>query len=77
MIREQSMGGTAVVAGGSMAGLLAARMLADHFTRVVIVERIHLPPHPVHRQGVPQSRHVHVLLARGAQELDRLFPNLG
>lgn len=77
MIREQSVGRTAVVMGGSMAGLLAARILADHFTCVIIVERDQLPPHPVHRQGVPQSRHVHVLLARGAQELDRLFPNLG
>ncbi|KZT31770.1 hypothetical protein SISSUDRAFT_1056272 [Sistotremastrum suecicum HHB10207 ss-3] len=35
---ERRIDGTAVVAGGSIAGLLAARVCSNHFTRVVIVE---------------------------------------
>src|SRR5829696_4330250 len=65
-----------IVIGGSMAGLLAARVLADHFDRVTIVERDQLPQGPACRAGVPQSRHVHALLARGAALLEHLFPGL-
>ena len=65
----------AVVVGASMAGLLAARVLADHFGEVVLVDRDTLPADASPRKGVPQSPHVHVLLGRGAQILDRLFPN--
>ena len=32
----------AVVIGGSMAGLLAARVLSDHFAQVTIIERDNL-----------------------------------
>src|SRR3981081_4661423 len=57
-----------------MAGLLAARVLADHFAEVEIVERDRLPDGPEFRNGVPQSRHAHVLLRAGLDVLDRLFP---
>lgn len=66
----------AVVIGGSMAGLLAARGLADCFELVTLVERNRLPSTPEHRPGVPQSRHVHVLLTQGQQLLEQLFPGL-
>jgi 2-polyprenyl-6-methoxyphenol hydroxylase-like FAD-dependent oxidoreductase len=66
----------AVVIGGSMAGLLAARVLADHFERVTIVERDQLPADPQPRKGVPQARHIHLLLWRGQQLLEKLFPGL-
>ncbi|MGY1703896.1 FAD-dependent oxidoreductase [Geodermatophilus sp. SYSU D00697] len=66
--------GSAVVIGASMAGLLAARVLAGHVDRVTIVERDLLPDGADHRKGVPQSRQVHVLLARGSSVLDALFP---
>jgi 2-polyprenyl-6-methoxyphenol hydroxylase-like FAD-dependent oxidoreductase len=66
----------AVVVGASMAGLVAARALANHFERVTIVERDVLPDGPVIRAGVPQARHVHVLLLRGAGLLEGLFPGL-
>src|ERR1043166_1416525 len=46
----------AVVIGGSMAGLLAARSLCDHFERVTIVERDRFSQGPVPRKGVPQAR---------------------
>jgi 2-polyprenyl-6-methoxyphenol hydroxylase-like FAD-dependent oxidoreductase len=68
--------GHAVVVGGSMAGLLAARVLAAHFDRVTIVERDAFPATPTFRKGVPQSRHVHVLLGRGQQLLEHFFPGL-
>jgi 2-polyprenyl-6-methoxyphenol hydroxylase-like FAD-dependent oxidoreductase len=66
----------AVVLGGGIAGLLAARVLRDHFDRVTLVERDDLPPGDVPRRGVPQGRHAHGLLAGGAQVLERLFPGL-
>ncbi len=56
----------AVVIGGSMAGLLAARVLSDHFEQVTIIERDRLTRDADPRKGVPQGRHVHGLLARGA-----------
>jgi 2-polyprenyl-6-methoxyphenol hydroxylase-like FAD-dependent oxidoreductase len=68
--------GRAIVIGGSMAGLLAARVLAAHFDRVTIVERDSFPERPAFRKGVPQSRHVHVLLGRGQQLLEHFFPGL-
>lgn len=67
-------GGHAVVLGGSMGGLLAARVLADFYDRVTVVERDILPDNPINRRGVPQGRLIHALAARGAQVLDELFP---
>jgi len=64
----------AVVLGASMAGLLAARVLADHFRTVTVVERDVLPHAPMNRRGVPQGRHPHVLLGKGVQIVDELFP---
>jgi 2-polyprenyl-6-methoxyphenol hydroxylase-like FAD-dependent oxidoreductase len=66
----------AAVLGGSMAGLLAARALSDFFETVTVVERDVLPDSPANRRGVPQGRHPHGLLTRGAQVLEELFPGL-
>lgn len=68
--------GRAIVIGGSMGGLLAARALADFFEQVTIVERDSLPPMGEQRKGVPQGRHTHALLPRGSQVLEGLFPGL-
>ncbi|MGH3801773.1 MAG: NAD(P)/FAD-dependent oxidoreductase, partial [Pseudonocardiaceae bacterium] len=68
--------GTAVVIGAGMSGLLAARVLAETFARVLVLERDTLPHGPEFRPGVPQSRHVHVVLARGTQIYEELFPGL-
>ncbi len=71
-------GNHALVIGGSMAGMLAARVLADHFERVTILERDRFPEDgPVPRKGVPQARHVHALLKRGRVALERLFAGIG
>jgi 2-polyprenyl-6-methoxyphenol hydroxylase-like FAD-dependent oxidoreductase len=59
-----------------MAGLLAARVLADHFAQVSVIERDHFPADATYRAGVPQARHVHGLLVRGYQVLQALFPGL-
>ena len=66
----------AVVLGASMAGLLAARALSNHFARVTVVERDALPGAAENRRCVPQGRHTHALLARGAEVLERYFPGL-
>ncbi|MFE5911562.1 NAD(P)/FAD-dependent oxidoreductase [Streptomyces wedmorensis] len=64
----------AVVIGGSLAGLLAARVLAEHAERVTVVERDRFPEGQEARPGVPQGRHLHVLIAGGQQALDELLP---
>ena len=66
----------AVVIGGSMAGLLAARVLSDRYRRVTLVERDALGPAIENRRGVPQGRHTHGLLAGGREALERLFPGI-
>lgn len=60
--------------GAGIAGLLAARALAKHFARVTILEKDSAPAADAPREGVPQGRHIHVLLPGGARALDRLFP---
>lgn len=66
----------AIIMGGSLAGLLAARVLAKHFDRVSIVERDFFPEKPAPRPGIPQSQHLHILLTRGKIILEQLFPGL-
>jgi flavin-dependent dehydrogenase len=68
--------GHAIVIGAGIAGLLAARVLSDHFQRVTVIERDSLTDLPDARKGVPQGRHVHALLFRGQQILGQLFPGL-
>lgn len=70
------IGDHAVILGASMAGLLAARAVAEFYETVTVVERDTLPYEAIDRRGVPQGRHLHALLARGAQVLDELFPEI-
>jgi 2-polyprenyl-6-methoxyphenol hydroxylase-like FAD-dependent oxidoreductase len=69
-------GNHAIVIGASIGGLCAARVLADFCDRVTVFERDDLPDGPANRAAVPQGRHVHLLMARGAQEFDTHFPGL-
>ena len=71
---SSSIGQQAVVIGAGMGGLTAARALADHFERVLVLELDVLPADPIDRHGVPQGRHVHALLAGGQRALAELFP---
>ncbi|MFW6197342.1 MAG: NAD(P)/FAD-dependent oxidoreductase [Myxococcota bacterium] len=66
----------ALVIGGSMAGLLAARALADTYEHVTIIERDRLPAVGEGRKAVPQGRHVHLLLPAGLQSIEAFFPGL-
>jgi 2-polyprenyl-6-methoxyphenol hydroxylase-like FAD-dependent oxidoreductase len=70
------MGNHAVVIGASLAGMCAARVLSDHYDKVTVFERDDLPAGPANRSAVPQGRHVHLLMARGAAEFEGLFPGL-
>lgn len=69
--------GHAVVAGASLAGLLTAHTLAKHFSQVTLVERDVLPAEAgTQRRGVPQGRHLHILLGNGRQTMEKLMPGL-
>jgi 2-polyprenyl-6-methoxyphenol hydroxylase-like FAD-dependent oxidoreductase len=71
------IGAHAVVLGASISGLLSARVLSDAYDHVTLVERDELPETLTgDRRGVPQGRHAHGLLPRGAQILEDLFPGL-
>src|SRR3954453_9083269 len=69
-----ALGEHAVVLGASMAGLLTARVLADFYARVTLVETDVLPPPGRLCKGVPQARPAHLLLPRGGQVIAELFP---
>jgi 2-polyprenyl-6-methoxyphenol hydroxylase-like FAD-dependent oxidoreductase len=75
-VSEVNVRDHAVVIGASIAGLCAARVLADCYASVSVYERDELPSAPANRATVPQDRHLHMLMARGAQEFEDLFPGL-
>jgi 2-polyprenyl-6-methoxyphenol hydroxylase-like FAD-dependent oxidoreductase len=66
----------AIVIGGSMGGLVAARVLSDHFEQVTIIDRDTFPEVGAQRRGVPQGVHTHGLLASGRSVLENLFPGI-
>jgi 2-polyprenyl-6-methoxyphenol hydroxylase-like FAD-dependent oxidoreductase len=70
----KNLGTHAIVIGASMGGLMAARALADFYTTVTVLERDLLPAADIPRNGVPQGRHTHGLLARGSAVLEEFFP---
>lgn len=76
MIEKNSLYDRAIVIGASISGLLAARVLAKHYTQVTIIERDTFPILGMPRKGVPQGRHAHVLLASGLLLLEQYFPGL-
>ena len=65
---------SAVVIGGSLAGMCAARVLSDVVDTVTVVERDAYRAAKDFRPGIPQARHVHNLLARGLREFDAFCP---
>lgn len=74
--KSTTAGRHALVLGGSLTGLLAARVLSDHFERVTVIERDPFPATASPRRGVPQANHVHALMPRGRLILEQLFPGL-
>jgi 2-polyprenyl-6-methoxyphenol hydroxylase-like FAD-dependent oxidoreductase len=67
---------TACVLGGSIAGLLAARVLADRARRVVVLESDDISTATGSRTGVPQDQQVHTLLPAGQQWVERWLPGI-
>ena len=72
-----NLGERAIVVGGGLGGLSAARALSDRFRQVVILDRDELPGGATPRPGVPQGKHPHGLLGGGLNALERLFPGFG
>jgi 2-polyprenyl-6-methoxyphenol hydroxylase-like FAD-dependent oxidoreductase len=68
--------GHAVVCGAGAAGLFAAKVLADHYETVTIVERDQVCDATKPRKGVPQGSHIHGILLRGGEIMEDLFPGL-
>lgn len=75
MTKHQRWGRAAVV-GGSYAGLVTARVLADFFDEVVLIERDPVDGDTGSHAGAPQGYHAHAMLAKGGEVLEKLFPGL-
>ena len=73
---QSHLGRQAVVIGAGMAGMPAARVLSDFFDQVIVLENDALPLDASQRQGTPQAKHLHTLLAGGQRALSVLFPGL-
>ena len=66
----------AVVLGGSLGGLFAARVLADAYDEVVVVDRDALDGVDEPRRGCPQGRHISGLLTRGQMAIESMYPGI-
>jgi 2-polyprenyl-6-methoxyphenol hydroxylase-like FAD-dependent oxidoreductase len=75
--KSDYLGERAIVVGGGIAGLSAARAVSDRFREVVILDRDELPDSAAPRPGVPQDKHPHGILAGGLKALEQLFPGFG
>ncbi len=64
----------AIVIGGGMTGILAAKVLSTIFHQVFMIEKDELPDSPKNRLGTPQAFHPHRMLPLGKQIVERLFP---
>jgi 2-polyprenyl-6-methoxyphenol hydroxylase-like FAD-dependent oxidoreductase len=71
-----NLGQHAVVIGGSLAGLMTARVLADHFESVTVFERDQIEPRPALHKSIPQGNHLHGLLLGGQRAIASLYPNI-
>jgi 2-polyprenyl-6-methoxyphenol hydroxylase-like FAD-dependent oxidoreductase len=68
------LGQHAVVIGGSIAGLMTARVLAQYFATVTVIKRDHIEPHPALHKSIPQGNHLHAILLGGQQVMATLYP---
>src|SRR5499433_186759 len=68
------IGQRAVVIGGSLAGLMTARVLSDHFDAVTVLERDDLDAQRGMHHSIPQGHHLHGLLRGGQQVMASLYP---
>jgi 2-polyprenyl-6-methoxyphenol hydroxylase-like FAD-dependent oxidoreductase len=69
------LGERAIVIGGSIAGLMTARVLSDFFNQVTVFERDQIEDRPAIHKSIPQGNHLHALMLGGQQVLSLLYPN--
>jgi 2-polyprenyl-6-methoxyphenol hydroxylase-like FAD-dependent oxidoreductase len=69
------LGQQAIVIGGSIAGLMAARVLSDFFEQVTVLERDAIADDPAVHKSVPQGNHLHALMLGGQNVMTSLYPN--
>ena len=55
---------------------MTARVLADYFDHVTLLERDQIEDRPVLHKSIPQGNHLHGLLQGGQQVLSALYPGL-
>jgi hypothetical protein len=60
--KNSFLGKRAIVVDAGLGGLSAARMLADYFDEVMLLDRDELPDDATPRPGIPQGKHPHSLL---------------
>ena len=73
-MQPNHFGKHAVVIGGSLAGLMTARVLGNHFDAVTVLERDRIENRPTLHQSIPQGSHVHGLLLGGQRVIASLYP---
>ena len=74
-VRRQGRG-TAVVIGGSIGGIAAAKVLTETFDNVIVLEKDGPHARREGRPGAAQGWHLHHLLTAGQIELERIFPGI-
>lgn len=74
MQATEKLGRHAIIIGGSVIGLMAARLLSPRFDKVTLIERDPFPEAPGPRKMTPQSNHYHILLRGGLLMLNELYP---
>lgn len=68
--------GTAVVIGGSIAGITTAKALTEHFGKVIVLEKDQDHRKMEGRPGAAQGWHLHHLLMAGQQQIEKVFPGI-
>jgi len=68
--------GTAVVIGGSIAGIAAAKVLTETFRKVIVIEKDPIHHRMEGRPGAAQGWHLHHLLIAGQRQLETIFPGV-
>ena len=73
---EQKLANHAIIIGGSIAGLLAARVLSEYVSQVTVIEKDALTAEPARRKGTPQATQFHSLHQAGADIISQLLPDM-
>lgn len=67
---------TAVVIGGSITGITTAKVLTEHFRKVIVLEKDQDHRKMEGRPGAAQGWHLHHLLMAGQAKLESVFPGI-